>query len=290
MNKIFSLKTATVFILLLVMTFSRQSYVSAEDQYTDDLIPTMTSNTTPSGIVSASSYWSNNHLPWASFNDYIAPLGDGWFTAEGQTTGWLAYEFPDIKIISKYTITPRTTNGNTIANKGETPKNWSFEGYNLETNQWDILDTQSNITDWIAGKKKEFTFNNSKGYKQYRINITANNGYNRFVGFGEMEMMEKINTNPNPDPELKPEPKPTGDRAILVVTMLTGLEKEFDLSMAEVNAFISWYENKQAGTGTASYAIDKHDNNKGPFTNRKDYVIFDKILTFEVNEYGTAKK
>lgn len=44
--------------------------------------------------------------------------------------------------------------------------------------------------------------------------------------------------------------------------MRTGLEKEFDLSMEEVDSFLTWYENKQAGTGTASYAIDKHDNNK----------------------------
>lgn len=67
--------------------------------------------------------------------------------------------------------------------------------------------------------------------------------------------------------------------------MTTGLDKEFDLSIEEVNSFTTWYENKQAGSGTASYAIDKHDNNKGPFKNRKDYVIFDKILSFEVNEY-----
>ncbi|WP_314587896.1 discoidin domain-containing protein [Paenibacillus terrigena] len=84
-----------------------------------------------------------------------------------------------------------------------------------------------------------------------------------------------------------PEPQPTGDRAILVVTMTTGLEKEFDLSMTEVNAFIDWYEAKSNGTGSAKFAIDKHGNNKGPFASRKDYVIFDKILTFEVSEYTT---
>ncbi|AIQ68588.1 hypothetical protein PGRAT_13880 [Paenibacillus graminis] len=74
--------------------------------------------------------------------------------------------------------------------------------------------------------------------------------------------------------------------AILTVYLTNGSEKEYDLSMSEVNAFIAWYENKQAGTGKASYAIDKHDNNKGPFTSRKDYVIFDKILTFSVDEYS----
>ncbi|MCP1309628.1 hypothetical protein [Paenibacillus tyrfis] len=84
-------------------------------------------------------------------------------------------------------------------------------------------------------------------------------------------------------------PPPSG-RAILVVTLNTGLEKEFDLSISEVNAFIAWYEGKAAGTGPTSYAIDKHDNNKGPFKNRKDYMIFDKILTYQVNEYTTVQQ
>ncbi|WP_374016659.1 hypothetical protein ABU162_20735 [Paenibacillus thiaminolyticus] len=98
----------------------------------------------------------------------------------------------------------------------------------------------------------------------------------------------EIPTEPeNPEkPEPNPEPEqPKGDRAILVVTMTTGLEKEFDLSMDEVNAFITWYDAKDAGTGPSKYAIDKHNNNKGPFSKRTDYVIFNNILTFEVNEY-----
>lgn len=74
-------------------------------------------------------------------------------------------------------------------------------------------------------------------------------------------------------------------RAILVIMLQNGIEKEYDLSMDEVNAFIDWYENKSNGIGTISYAINKYDNNKGPFNSRKDYIIFDKIITFEVNEY-----
>jgi hypothetical protein len=80
-------------------------------------------------------------------------------------------------------------------------------------------------------------------------------------------------------------PVPDDGKAILVVTLTTGLEKEYDLSMQEVNDFINWYEAKHEGTGKASYAINKHDNNKGPFKSRKDYMLFDRILTFEVNEY-----
>ncbi|MNB86268.1 Amylopullulanase precursor [compost metagenome] len=75
------------------------------------------------------------------------------------------------------------------------------------------------------------------------------------------------------------------DRAILTITMTTGLEKEFDLPIDEVQAFLDWYDTKDAGSGPSKYAINKHNNNKGPFSKRTEYVIFDKILTFEVSEY-----
>ncbi|WP_154959888.1 fibronectin type III domain-containing protein [Paenibacillus polysaccharolyticus] len=75
------------------------------------------------------------------------------------------------------------------------------------------------------------------------------------------------------------------ERALLTITLNTGLEKEFDLSMPQVNAFINWYETKASGNGPVMFAVDKGKNNIGPFKSRKDYIIFDRILTFEVNEY-----
>lgn len=92
--------------------------------------------------------------------------------------------------------------------------------------------------------------------------------------------------NEQEDPETPVEPQPDGDRAILVITMVNGLEKEYDLSMDEVNAFLDWYDAKDAGSGPSKFAIDKHDNNLGPFSSRTDYAIFNNILTFEVNAYN----
>ncbi|WP_340401660.1 fibronectin type III domain-containing protein [Paenibacillus sp. FSL H8-0079] len=104
---------------------------------------------------------------------------------------------------------------------------------------------------------------------------------------GQVDPEPEQPTTPEPEEPTTPEQpeQPSTNRAIFVVTMTTGLEKEFDLSMKEVNDFIDWYETKQAGSGKASYAIDKHDNNKGPFKSRKDYILFDRVLTFEVSEY-----
>ncbi|MEC1537615.1 DUF1668 domain-containing protein [Bacillus sonorensis] len=104
-----------------------------------------------------------------------------------------------------------------------------------------------------------------------------------------VEMYTVETSSKGPETPEEPTKEQKGKRAILVITMTTGLEKEFDLSMEEVNDFISWYDQKAAGTGPARYAIDKHENNIGPFNNRKDHVIFDKILTFEVNEYSSKK-
>ncbi|OKP94366.1 kelch repeat-containing protein [Paenibacillus sp. P46E] len=88
---------------------------------------------------------------------------------------------------------------------------------------------------------------------------------------------------PNPDPT-----EPNSNRALLTITLTTGIEKEFDLSIEEVNAFLKWYDAKDAGSGPAKFAIDKHSNNKGPFSKRSDYVIFKNILSFEVDEYSTV--
>lgn len=90
-------------------------------------------------------------------------------------------------------------------------------------------------------------------------------------------------TVPPVDP--KPPVNPVGERAIFVITLNNGTEKEYDLSMEEVQQFINWYEGRAAGTGPVTFAINKHDNNKGPFKQRQDYIVFDKIITFEVNEY-----
>ncbi|MEC0248696.1 fibronectin type III domain-containing protein [Paenibacillus chitinolyticus] len=82
----------------------------------------------------------------------------------------------------------------------------------------------------------------------------------------------------------EPNPNPSVERAILTIYLTNGTEKEYDLSMTEVNSFISWYDAKDLGGGPAKYKFVKTWN-KGPFKNRTEYIIFDKILTFNVDEY-----
>jgi hypothetical protein len=355
------------FIILLLSMMSIVSSASAEDLYSENLIPAMTSATTPSGKVTASSVYSLTPI-WKAF-DGNKSYWDGteyraWGT--GSTTGWIAYEFPTAKKISKYVIYYGTHDAGGYAN-GINPKNWTFEGSNDGMN-WTILDTQTDITNWTDGEEKSFIFNNSTLYKTYRLNITANNGA---VGGAvklsvhEIGMMEKIdvalgttaltaagggaqvdlnwsavedatgykvkrstapggpyttvasnvygtsytdtdvvngttyyyvvtainesgesgNSNEaSATPQGTVTPPDDGNNALLVITLVSGLEKEYDLPMSQVNDFINWYNSRAAGTGAEVYTINKSFN-KANFLSRKDYIAFSKIETFEVSEY-----
>ncbi len=77
--------------------------------------------------------------------------------------------------------------------------------------------------------------------------------------------------------------QPTGNKALLVITMVTGERKEYEMTMDKINDFIAWYNSKTASSPT--YVIEK-DYNRASFTSRKDYIAYDQISNFEVNEYN----
>ncbi|QYK62701.1 N-acetylneuraminate epimerase [Paenibacillus sp. S25] len=166
--------------------------------------------------------------------------------------------------------------GNTATDTVSGPGTVEVEKYNPKTDTWSKVTSMPTARGFLSA----VSLNNS---------IYVAGGSNKSVYFSVFEKYTPGDNGTSPsqpgDPGTSQPDNPVGDRAIMVVTMTTGLEKESDLSMKEVNDFISWYEGKQAGSGSASYAINKHDNNKGPFSSRKDYMLFDRILTFEVSEY-----
>jgi hypothetical protein len=55
------------------------------------------------------------------------------------------------------------------------------------------------------------------------------------------------------------------------------------MSMDEINKFVQWCDSKAASN--PSYVIYK-DYNIGPFKNRIEYIVYEKISNFEVMEYN----
>lgn len=193
--------------------------------------------------------------------------------------GWLNLDAIDINEDGMFVDNEASIKLNATGNDSQATLNWDqvndAESYTVKYGVEPGIYTDTSI----ATKDAYGSFvipNLTNGTKYYFVVSAIVNGV-------EVQYSNEASATPRGS-EVEPE-QPTGSRAILVVTMTNGLEKEFDLSMQEVNSFINWYEAKQAGSGKASYAIDKHDNNKGPFSSRKDYILYNRVLTFEVNEY-----
>ena len=177
------LKVLMFTLLLSIFLVMPKDVQAAEKQYSDNVIPTMTSNTSPSGTAKASSIYSSGG--WEAFRAFDNIAESGWVSSNGTPFGWLEYDFQTPKCIEKYTLTPRSVGA-------EYPKDWTFEAWDEASSTWIVLDTRSNVDSWTLTSKKEFTFSNTAYYSKYRINITAGHSQS-FVGIGQLEMMEVLN-------------------------------------------------------------------------------------------------
>ncbi|MBW7455741.1 discoidin domain-containing protein [Paenibacillus sepulcri] len=254
-------------VFLFIILVKGTAFADAND---GNLIPDMTSNTSPSGVASSSSVWSTNHQPFQAFN--VNDNGDtGWASKAGEPYGWIAYEFPNPTLVNSYALQARIDDTNF---KTESPMDWTFEGSN--GSGWVVLDTQTGITNWEQRVERKFSFNNATSYKTYRLNISKNNG-RAYVTLGQIKMMYEAPTVP----------EPPITRALLTITMTNGNEKEYDLSTSELNMFLAWYDARDAGSGPAKYSFNKIWN-QGPFKLRTENVIFDKILAFNIDQYDSS--
>ncbi|CUH95644.1 hypothetical protein P22_1718 [Propionispora sp. 2/2-37] len=61
--------------------------------------------------------------------------------------------------------------------------------------------------------------------------------------------------------ELKPyqpvEPEPDPGKVLLLIELTDGLQKEYELTSAELVAFITWYDSRAAGNGSPYYIFNK---------------------------------
>lgn len=71
-------------------------------------------------------------------------------------------------------------------------------------------------------------------------------------------------------------PTPAG-KSLLRVTMIDSSERDYQLTIAEIDGFVNWY-NRTVNTGTTGYMLAKKIGTQ----NSKEYLAFDKIISFEV--------
>ncbi|MCU6795141.1 discoidin domain-containing protein [Paenibacillus sp. WQ 127069] len=252
----YSKKTAiTIFIFLIfILSFASSSF--ADDPALQDLA-------TDPANASASSQHRDRGPARAFDNLNTHYFVDAW-EAEGKT-GWLKYDFGkgNEKVVKEYSITGANF-------PTSSPKAWTFE-CSSDNENWTILNKVTNEPIFDNFEKRTYTISNTNQYQYYRINVTENHGDGWMI-IGELELLGNI------------DPPPPINRVLLVITLVSGVEKEYDLSRADFNNFVIWYSTRALGTGAEVYTINK-DFNKANFLTRKDYLAFSKIELYEVNEY-----
>ncbi|MCV9947817.1 discoidin domain-containing protein [Paenibacillus sp. BT-177] len=142
-------------------------------------------NPNSSIVLSASSSYAADFVPCQAFDGDIYT---SWATKVNVTTGWLKVDFSEMFRVNEYTITARTKS---IDGIGYTPKDWTIEASNDDQN-WEVLDTQTNQTNWSYGESRTYTFNNDNKYRYYRLNITQNNGVPYYTAIGEIRFSNNI--------------------------------------------------------------------------------------------------
>jgi hypothetical protein len=135
----------------------------------DDLTPTMSDYTMPSGTVSASTYGGGNDpYPWKAFDKNLTSY---WYT-NGNDVAWIEYDFNTgtAPVVSEYGIAP-------IYDHYAAPIDFTFWGKN-GNESWQLLDTQTGLGtgDWTDEILKIFPISNTTAYQKYKLDVTSASG------------------------------------------------------------------------------------------------------------------
>jgi hypothetical protein len=151
-------------------------------------VPVMTSNTSPSGIASASSIYSSPYDAWKAFDNDVG--WTCWVSRIGGIPAWISYEFTEPKYITGYFILPQYG-----SLKDRSPKNWTFQGW--DGTSWVLLDTRTNIRNDIEWNSSGLSFiiKNPGLYSKYRLYISAVNG-SSVVSIRQLKLLTPVNAVP----------------------------------------------------------------------------------------------
>jgi hypothetical protein len=146
---------------------------------TTDIIPQMTSSTSPSGAVILSGY-APAVGDYGLFDD-ANTITNGTQWAVNSPTGWGGYDFGagNSQCINKFSITSRS------AYISHSPKDFNFEASD-DGVTWTVLGSWTGEATWGTKEQRWYSVTNSTTYRMYRINILVS--YDAaYVGIGEAQ-------------------------------------------------------------------------------------------------------
>ena len=148
--------------------------------------PDMTSNTAPSGIVSASSEYSSSYAPWMALDLNLEPE-HGWVSGAVPSEAspqWWQYQFPSAVTIRAFAFVVRDS-----VNPAS-PEDCKLQGSN-NGSSWDDLHTVTGLTSLARNERSPiYEIVSPSSYSYYRLRITKRVGVKSYVDIGEVLLFE----------------------------------------------------------------------------------------------------
>lgn len=147
-------------------------------------VPTMTSNTTPSGEVFCSSILTSGWPAWHAFNKNLT---DAWASdnAEGSTGGYVGYKFTSPIEVHKITL-----NNGISSERNLDIKDFIIQGSNDNDNWVDIY--SGTATQSAPSITQNFAISNSTKYLYIRIYCQNNYNPSRGLGISEVDFYGRV--------------------------------------------------------------------------------------------------
>lgn len=171
-NKVFMLKRVSfVFLLSIVFFISCASAVwwnpsswgiTGSAVASNALIPVMTSNTAPSGIVSAS---VGSNIAWKAFDNDQGSFPPIWTVSTNGQPQWISYQFPNVVSVDSFSITP-------WSDATHSPSYAQFQY--LNNGQWVTAHTIGPNYNGNFGTFKLSSVVSSNAFRLYVINTPSN--------------------------------------------------------------------------------------------------------------------
>jgi len=143
------------------------------------LVPTMTSNTTPSGVASSS---DSSATAYQAFdNDYKTGIA----SQAASFPCWWQYQFAAPTEVDSFALwAPFAGDPD-----GQMPKAFALQG-SADGATWTTLSSAiPSETGWAAGEYRHYPLATTGSYTYYRLLVTANNGSATACAFGELALM-----------------------------------------------------------------------------------------------------
>lgn len=144
-----------------------------------NVLPPMTSNTTPSPLVATASNVYGGYNIWRAFNQTNSEITDCWLTAN--KTGWLKIDTGKNTQSNCVFLSPR--------NDGASVKIFSIEGSNDDA-VWETLVTSTSV---IPLSGNLYSFGKTVNYRYYRLNSTDLSTYNAVSRFDLRMSYDNLN-------------------------------------------------------------------------------------------------